>query len=37
MSGTKEHILLQVVDKVPPAFADVNPYEQFDFWDNVWK
>ena len=37
MHGTKEHILLQVVDKVPPAFADANPYEQFNFWDNVWR
>jgi DNA repair protein RadD len=37
MDGTKEHILLQVVDKVPPAFVDANPYEQFNFWDNIWR
>ncbi len=36
MNGTAEHILLQVIDKIPPKFADVNPYEQFDFWDDVW-
>ena len=36
MNGTKEHTLLQVIDKIPPAFADVDLYEQFDFWGDVW-
>lgn len=36
MNGTKEHILLQVYDKIPPTFADVDPYEQFGFWDDDW-
>ena len=37
MNGTSKNYLIQVIDKNPSPFFEVDPYKQYGFWDKNWS